>query len=116
MLILAALAWLVPRLLDQQRWLAWLEQEASLVTGRTVTIGKISVYLLPRPGLEAAHVTLANPSWTGRPYLAQIDHISAQLLIASLWHRRFEIAKLHADGIQLDLETDATHPGNWLIE
>jgi uncharacterized protein involved in outer membrane biogenesis len=112
-IVLLGLGWVIPAALDQSRWLSWFEQKASLATGRAVTIGKMSLHLLPRPGFDAEHVTIANPSWTSQPFLAQIDHLSAQFSFSSLWHRTFQVANLKADGVQIDVETNAELFGNW---
>ena len=112
-LALVAVLWSVPALLDQSRWIGWCEQKASASTGRAVTIGKISVHLLPAPGFDAQQITIANPSWASQPYLARIDHLSAQFTLASIVRRTFQLARLQADGVQLDIETDAVQGGNW---
>ena len=109
----AALLWFIPPHIDQSRWIGWYEQQASIATGRAVTIGKISVHLLPTPGIDAAHITIANPTWAVQPFLVQIDHLSARFRVASLWHRSLQISYLKADGVQLDIETAAAQPGNW---
>ncbi len=113
LLVLVLLLWLVPARIDQSRWRGWFEHQASAATGRAVTIGKISVHLLPTPGLDAERITIANPAWAAQPFLATIDHLSAQFRIASLWHRTLQVAHINADGVLLDIESDAAHAGNW---
>ena len=113
LIIVVALGWIIPSMFDQARLLSWFQEKASIASGRAVTIGKISLHLLPRPGFDAERVTIANPAWTSEPFLAKIDHLSAQFRVASLWHRTFQVASLKADGVALDLETDALHAGNW---
>ena len=111
--VLAVVLWFVPTQIDQSRWIGWFEQKASAATGRVVTIGKISVHLLPTPGFDAQRITIANPAWATQPFLAQIDQLSAQFRITSFWHRTLQIAHINAEGVQLDIETDAAHAGNW---
>ena len=111
--VLVAVLWSLPALLDQSRWIGWFEQKASASIGRAVAIGKMSVHLLPTPGFDAQQITIANPPWASQPYLARIDHLSAQIALASVVRRTFQVARLQADGVQLDIETDAAQGGNW---
>lgn len=107
------LLWVVPRWLDQSRWLSWSEQRASAAIGQPVHIGKITFHLLPRPGFDAEQITIVNPAWASQPLLAKIDRLSVQFNVASLLQRRPQVTALQATGVQLDLEQDAARHANW---
>ena len=107
------LIWSIPKLLDQSRWRSWCEQHASAAIGRAVHIEKITFHLLPRPGFDADHVSIANPDWAKEPALAQIDVLSVQINIMPLLHLRIEPSAIQMVGVQLDREQNDAHENNW---
>ena len=111
--LLLTAAWLTPRLLDQSRWIRWSEQQASTAIGHAVNIGKISFHLLPRPGLDAEQISIANSASSNQAVLAKIDDLSMQFNLAGLLQRQFQVIGMQANGVQLNINADAAHPRYW---
>src|SRR3954467_2737976 len=62
--------------------------------GRRVSVGRISLRLLPQPGFDLTDVTiLDDPAFSAEPML-HADSVTATLRLSSLWRRRLEIASL----------------------
>lgn len=62
--------------------------------GRRVSIGRISLRLLPQPGFDLSDVDIHDdPAFSAEPML-HADKVTATLRLSSLWRRRLEIASL----------------------
>src|SRR3954469_25908095 len=62
--------------------------------GRRISIGRISLRLLPQPGFDLSDVTIHDdPAFSAEPML-HADSVTATLRLSSLWRRRLEIASL----------------------
>ncbi|MDP9109302.1 MAG: AsmA family protein, partial [Pseudomonadota bacterium] len=99
---------------DQARWIAVLEQRASLASGRDVHITGLTLQLWPTPAAQATGLTIANPAWTHDPYLVQAQTVSAHFALWPLLRGKLQLTSLAASGIALDLETAADGAHSWI--
>jgi hypothetical protein len=82
--------------------------------GRTVTTGKISFRLLPRPGFDVNNFAVKDdPHFSAEPVL-RADAVRASLRLTSLWRGRLEIASLSLDSASLNLVR--SDDGSWNLE
>jgi AsmA protein len=88
--------------------------EVERATGRALTIeGPIRVQLVPRPGLTAEDLSLANrPGGSTRP-MATVEKLTATIAWRPLLSGTLEIETLALDQPDIVLETDADGIGNW---
>jgi len=92
--VLAALASIVPPYINLSRYKASVTSAIERALGRQVTVGSISLQLLPQPGLTLYNFTVADdPAMSAEPVL-RADEVTASLRLWSLWRGRLEIAKL----------------------
>jgi hypothetical protein len=71
--------------------------------GRRVSIGRISLRLVPQPGFDLSDVNIHDdPAFSAEPML-HADKVTATLRLSSLWRRRLEIASLSFQEPSLNL-------------
>jgi AsmA protein len=114
LLLGAALALTLPRLLDPDAYRDDLVRVVSERTGRTLTLdGKIGLSVFPWLGLELNGVTLANaPGFGDAPMLA-VRHARAGVRLLPLLSGRLEFGTIALDGLQLNLARAADGRTNW---
>ncbi|ABR90427.1 Uncharacterized conserved protein [Janthinobacterium sp. Marseille] len=71
---------------------------------RDLTIGGLSLDLLPYPRLRARDVRISNPDWAQDKYLLQADDIRARLSLLPLLRGNVAVEGLLVKGLQLNLE------------
>ena len=82
--------------------------------GREVTVSRIALKLLPRPGIVLSNFVVAeNPSYGAEPML-RADTVTAFLRLTSLWRGRLEIGTLDLDSPSLNLVRRSD--GHWNVE
>jgi uncharacterized protein involved in outer membrane biogenesis len=92
------------------------QRQASLVTGRDVTIrGPLEVRLFPWPSLTAQDVRISNPSGSLIHDFAQIDRVEAEIAAPALLSGRIEFRKVKLLRPILSLERLATGGTSWDI-
>lgn len=98
---------------DGNRWIAAIQERASLATGRTVKIGTLHVQLLPWPALDATDVSIANPAWASAPQLVVAQRVSGRFALWPLLHGELQPASLSAQGVQVHPETNPAGEHSW---
>jgi hypothetical protein len=93
-IVIILLAIFVPPFISLNRLKGRLGAALTASLGRQVSIGHISLRLLPRPGFDLGNVTIQDdPAFSAEPML-HADRVTASLRLSSLWRRRLEIASL----------------------
>ncbi|RQO38471.1 AsmA family protein [Herminiimonas sp. KBW02] len=80
---------------------------------RELTIGGLSLDLLPYPRLRASDVRISNPDWTQDKYLLQAEDVRARLALAPLLRGDVVIEGLLINGLTLNLEVAADGRRSW---
>jgi len=115
-LIVAAVL-IVPGFLDWSRYAGLIEAQAEAVTGRDVTIaGDVRISLLPSPTLTLGRTTIANAPDAEAPHMAEVDGMTAELSVGSLFRGDLNISRLSMQGPKLWLEETSEGRGNWLFQ
>ncbi|MDX1434062.1 MAG: AsmA family protein, partial [Gammaproteobacteria bacterium] len=113
-LALIAVAAVAPLLVGDARYRAWVGEAVESRIGRELTIsGDIEVRLLPRPRVVIADLALARARGYGEGRFAEIERLSADLALLPLLAGRVVVARLHVDGLRVELERDAAGRTNW---
>jgi len=108
------LALVVPPFINVNRYRARIVASISNAVGRPVSIGSVSLRILPQPGFELENIVIGdNPSISAEPML-RADSVIASLRLSSLWRGRLEIAKLSFNYPSLNLVR--APDGHWNIE
>ena len=85
-------------------------------TGRTIALnGPVRVVWSLQPTFEVSDVTLANLPGGTRPDVARIERIEAELSIAALFRREFEVTRLTLTGPNILFEQVGGKP-NWIAD
>ncbi|MFC7287249.1 AsmA family protein [Herminiimonas glaciei] len=80
---------------------------------RDLTIGGLSLDLLPYPRLRARDVRISNPDWAKDKYLLQADEVRARLSLLPLLRGNVVVEGLLVKGLQLNLEVAADGRRSW---
>lgn len=80
---------------------------------RDLTIGSLSLDLLPYPRLRASDVRISNPEWAQDKYALQAEDIRARLALAPLLHGDVVVEGLLINGLTLNLEVAADGRRSW---
>ena len=91
-------------------------ERAQAMWSRELSIGDLSLHLLPYPALRAAKVSLSNPQWAHQRTLLEAERITAQLDLLPLLSGRIVFRSITADGLTLHLETSADGRKSWALE
>lgn len=115
-LVVAAIL-IVPGFLDWSRYAGLIEAQAEAVTGRDVTIsGDVRISLLPTPKLTLGRMTIANAPDAAAPHMAEIESMTAELSVGSLFRGDLNISRLSMKQPMLWLEETPEGRGNWLFQ
>jgi hypothetical protein len=99
--ILAAL--IVPPFVNVGRFKGRIVEATSNSLGRPVSIGDISLRLLPQPGFSMENFVVGDdPGFSAEPIL-RAEEVRATLRMSSLWRGRLEVAKLSLQYPSLNL-------------
>jgi uncharacterized protein involved in outer membrane biogenesis len=99
--ILAALV--IPPFVNVGRFKNRIVEATSNSLGRPVTIGDISLRLLPQPGFSMENFVVGDdPAFSAEPIL-RAEEVRATLRMSSLWRGRLEVAKLSLQYPSLNL-------------
>jgi hypothetical protein len=103
--VLAAL--IVPPFVNVGRFKGRIVEATSNSLGRPVTIGDISLRLLPQPGFSMENFVVGDdPAFSAEPIL-RAEEVRATLRMSSLWRGRLEVAKLSLQYPSLNLVRSA---------
>lgn len=86
----------------------------SRALGRDVTIGSVSLRLLPQPGVTLENFVVAEDPRFGAEPMLRANEVVATLRVSSMWRGRFEIGSLSLKEPSLNLVRSAD--GHWNIE
>jgi AsmA protein len=110
----AALAFILPRILDPNAYRDDLVRIVSERTGRTLTLdGKLGLSVFPWLGLELNGVTLSNAPGFGDAPMLTVRHARAGVRLWPLLSGRLEFGTIALDGLQLNLARAADGRTNW---
>ena len=113
-LLVVLLAVLVPPFVNVNRYRSRVAEAISRALGRDVTVSRIALKLLPRPGIVLSNFVVAeSPSYGAEPML-RADTVTAFLRLTSLWRGRLEIGTLDLDSPSLNLVRRSD--GHWNVE
>ena len=113
-LLIVLLAVLVPPFVNVNRYRKRVTEAIGRSLGREVTVSRIALKLLPRPGIVLSNFVVAeNPSYGAEPML-RADTVTAFLRLTSLWRGRLEIGTLDLDSPSLNLVRRSD--GHWNVE
>ncbi len=114
LLVLLLLALVVPPYVNLTRFRERLESSLGGALGRRVTVGAVSLRLLPQPGFDLQDfVVYDDPTISAEPML-RAEAVTASLRLTSLWRGRLEIARLSLHVPSLNLVRVAD--GRWNAE
>ncbi|MGH9522305.1 MAG: AsmA family protein [Terriglobales bacterium] len=112
--LLILLALIVPPSISMRRFQPRIAGALSKSLGRPVSIGEVSMRLLPAPALVLNRVAVDDdPAFSHEPMLRS-DEVTAWLRLSSLWRGRLEIARLTFDSPSLNLVRRPD--GHWNLE
>lgn len=104
--VLVILAIVLPPFINVNRYRARIVAATSSALGRPVSIGAMSLTLLPQPGFTMENFVVGDdPAFSAEPIL-RADEVRATLRMTSLWRGKLEIAKLSLQYPSLNLVRD----------
>lgn len=114
-LVLAAGFIALHTLADGERLKQLAHERVAQAWGRELTMGDVSLSLLPTPHLYASDVALSNPSWAQKQDMLRASGITARFALLPLLHGEFVVDGLRFDGLKIHLETDRDGRRNWIL-
>ncbi len=113
-LLVFLLGLVLPPFINVNRYRARVAGAISRALGRDVSVARIQLRLLPRPGLVLSNFVVADaPSYGAEPMLRS-DTVTAYIRLTSLWRGRMEIGTLDLDNPSLNLVRRSD--GHWNVE
>jgi len=110
MLMMAVL----PPYISVNRYRAKIAQSISASLGRPVHMGKVTLNVLPAPGLTLENFVVMEDLAFGSEPVIQARSVTARLRVLSLWRRRVEFSRISLDSPSVNLVRRAD--GRWNIE
>jgi AsmA protein len=104
----------VPPFINVSRYRIRIAEAISRALGRPVTVGGISLRLLPQPGFDLANLVVGDDPAFGYEPILRADEVTASLRLSSLWRGQLEIAQLRLKYPSLNLVRNAD--GQWNLE
>lgn len=114
-LLLATAVIALHALADSERLKQLARERVAQAWGRELTMGDVSLSLLPTPRLQAADVALSNPAWAQERHILQASGIAARFALLPLLRGEFVVDGLRFDGLKLHIETDRDGRRNWTL-
>ncbi len=112
--LVPALPWLAVALfVDVETVRPQIEATILRDTGRTLSLGRVSMLSSLPPTFGAENVTLTNMRGASRPEMLRVPYAEATLGIMAMLWGRLEITSLVLSRPDLVLETDSDGNGNW---
>jgi uncharacterized protein involved in outer membrane biogenesis len=105
---------LLPPFISIARYRSQVGIALSRAVGRDVTIGSVSLRLLPQPGVTMENVVVAEDPRFGAEPMLRANEVVATLRLTSMWRGRFEVGSLSFKEPSLNLVRSAD--GHWNIE
>ena len=113
-LVLLVSGLVLPPFINVNRYRNRVAGAISRALGRDVTVSKIELKLLPRPGLVLYNFVAADAPAYGAEPMLRADTVTAYLRLTSLWRGQLEIGTLDLDNPSLNLARRAD--GHWNVE
>jgi uncharacterized protein involved in outer membrane biogenesis len=105
--LLALVAFVLPPLVNINRYQHRIADSMSRSLGRQVHISSVKLRLLPLPGFELSGVIVEEDPRFGAEPILHSDSVVASLRLQSLWRGKLEVSRIHFDDASLNLVRDA---------
>jgi AsmA family/AsmA-like C-terminal region len=114
LVLLAALAWVVPFFLNAGRYRPLLKAAIERSLHRKVTLGHIDLHFFPHLGFTVDNVVVdEDPAFGLEPFI-RVNSIDCNLLWRSLWHSHLYFGTLRLKNPSINIVRNSA--GNWNIE
>jgi len=113
-LIVAAVAIIVPQLVNLDRYRPEVIANIERGTGRSVEIGRLRLSVLPVIAVRADHIAVGNPPGFPAGHLLEIKRAEAELDVRALLDRRIVVRSVDFDDPEVNLVS--TSDGHWNSE
>src|SRR5271156_1693095 len=110
-LALAVVAFVLPPLVNINRYQHRIANSISRSIGRPVHISSVRLRLLPLPGFEFSDFSVEEDPQFGSEPILHSGSVVAYLRLLSLWRGRFEVSRIHFDDASLNLVRNSS--GGW---
>jgi hypothetical protein len=110
-LALAVVAFVLPPLVNINRYQHRIANSISRSLGRQVHISSVRLRLLPLPGFEFSDFSVEEDPQFGSEPILHSGSVVAYLRLLSLWRGRFEVSRIHFDDASLNLVRNSS--GGW---
>ena len=101
--VLALVAFVLPPLVNLNRYQHRIAENIGRSIGRQVHISSVKLRLLPLPGLEFSDFSVREDPQFGAEPILHSGSVVAYLRILSLWRGRLEVSRIHFDDASLNL-------------
>src|ERR1700722_13282565 len=109
--LLAVVAFVLPPLVNSNRYQHRIADSISRSIGRQVHISSVRMRLLPLPGFEFSDFSVEDDPQFGSEPILHSSSVVAYLRLLSLWRGRFEVSRIHFDDASLNLVRNSS--GGW---
>jgi hypothetical protein len=109
--VLAVVAFVLPPLVNINRYQHRIANSISRSIGRPVHISSVRLRLLPLPGFEFSDFSIEEDPRFGAEPILHSGSVVAYLRLMSLWRGRFEVSRIHFDDASLNLVRNSS--GDW---
>ena len=110
-LVLAVVAFVLPPLVNINRYQHRIADSISRSIGRQVHISSVKLRLLPLPGFEFSDFSVEEDPQFGSEPILHSSSVVAYLRLLSLWRGRLEVSRIHFDDASLNLVREPN--GGW---
>jgi uncharacterized protein involved in outer membrane biogenesis len=116
LIVLVALALVIPSFLDVDRYRTLIAAAIEKETGRKVVLGKIRARLLPNVGFTIDTFALGNPAGFPEGNVLSVETVRGSLAWRPLLSREFQLSAIELDGVKVTLVEDERGAMNYLFE
>ncbi len=114
LVLLVAAIFIVPRVVDVQKYKPMIAKKISAATGRPVTLGgPLHLSLFPWVGVSLTDFHMGNPSGFAHKDFVKVDSFEVHLKLLPLISNKVEINRFVLDGPEIDLERQKNGRANW---
>jgi hypothetical protein len=109
--VLSVVAFVLPPLININRYQHRIADSISRSIGRQVHISSVKLRLLPLPGFEFSDFSVEEDPQFGSEPILHSDSVVAYLRLLSLWRGKLEVSRIHFDDASLNLVREGN--GGW---
>jgi AsmA family/AsmA-like C-terminal region len=109
--VLSVVAFVLPPLVNINRYQHRIADSISRSIGRQVHISSVKLRLLPLPGFEFSDFSVEEDPRFGSEPILHSDSVAADLRLLSLWRGKLEVSRIHFDDASLNLVRERN--GGW---